>query len=173
MMNSDEEHPSELERLLASSRPTTDAKRTAELNYAAGVAAGRNTVIKTKNNRRWLGVLSHSCSALAGSLVMLTVLSTGSLKWSSLQPGQVLGKSDVPQNAKDAYQPMSPSYEQSELRSDSQDRLTSVLSRRLVEVLTWPPSNTNPTNTGGSDSGDAIQLDNQPTRPFSARSTVF
>ena len=164
MNNSEEDNPLELERLLASSRPTTDAMRTAELSYGAGVAAGRNIGLQPNENRQWLVVLSHSCSAVAGSLTMLAILSFGTLKWNSSQPEPVVAKSEASLGLPEKSSASAIVNPQAGRRSSSDSVLTSVLSSRLLDEIQWPP-----TNESAPESSDV----DQPTTPFNTRSQIF
>ena len=134
-MNNNEDNPLELEQLVASSRPTIDAMRTAELSYGSGVAAGRNIGFHRNGNRRWLDVLSHSCSAVAGSLTMLAILSTATLKWNSSQPEPVVAESQASQGSPEKNSASAIVYPQAGRRSSSDSVLTSVLRPRLLDEI--------------------------------------
>ena len=166
-MNNNENDSLELERLLASSRPTTDPMRTAELSYAAGVAAGRKLGLQPNGVLRWQFVLSHGGSAVAGSLTLIAILFAGTLKWNS-SPEQVMVKSEASQSSPKTDSFSAIAYPRAGWQSSSESMpngvLTNVLGPHLLDGIQWPPANESTTDSSDND---------QPTPPFSSRSKIL
>jgi len=166
-MNSNENDSLELERLLASSRPTTHPMLTAELSYAAGVAVGRKLGLQPNGVLRWQFVLSHGVSATAGSLTMIAIFFAGTLKWNS-PPEQVMVKSEASQSPPETNSflviPSPRAGWQSSSESMPNGVLTSVLGPLLLDGIQWPAANESTTDSSDND---------QPTPPFSTRSKIL